>query len=157
MDYLEDPTFPILPKAGLAHSDAMPISSNGIGMQALTIASCEKTSMDGSDIAATSVRVLWLGDGRSMVGSRTSVQRIVALRCRRFLQGRERRLLTSARGTVARHTSLTNGESKLFGSCAARSKLQDEYLVKKLSPHFHFALLISLLRPNPKEMWSYNV
>jgi hypothetical protein len=30
-----------------------------------------------------------------------------------------------------------SGLSKELGSCAARSKLQDEYLVKKLSPHFH--------------------
>lgn len=63
--------------------------------------------------------------------------------------------MVSVRGSVARHTSLTNGWkglSRLFGSCAARSKLQDESLVRKLSPHFHFVLLIGLLRPNPKEM-----
>ena len=117
-------------------------------------ASYEKTPVDGSDIAATSVRVLWPGDEMSMVIAR----RIVAWR---FLQGGERRfgMVVSARSSVAKHTGLTDGWrglSRLFGSCAARSKLQNDYLAKKLSPHFHFVLLISL-RPNPKEMWSYNV
>ena len=76
-DYLGDPTFPILPKAVWLIRDTMPISFNGIGMQALAIASCEKTSMDGSDIAATSVRVLWPGDGRSMVGIAGQAQSVL--------------------------------------------------------------------------------
>ena len=38
-----------------------------------------------------------------------------------------------------------NGLSKELVSCAARSKLQGEYLVKKLSPHCH---CVELTRPS---------
>jgi len=92
-DYLEDPTFPILPKAGLAHSwrhaNFLQWDWNASASLRVLRENSHGRKRHCGDISSRALAWRREVDGGDC---RTNARHIVALRCRRFLQGRERRL-----------------------------------------------------------------